>query len=368
VDDFLIESTTMQRRAHAANYHPASPVLKPDQPWELKTEPTAMPFSDGVWYDPADRLFKLWYMAGLLASTCLATSHDGLQWEKPLYDVKPGTGIVQPDTRDSSTVWLDVLEKEPLRRFKMWRSHKLEKVWGLTLHFSPDGIHWGAPILDTGSCGDRTTVHFDPFRKKWVYSLRHGWGEPRLRRYWEVSDLVAGPYWQAIGEPAMWTGADKSDVPRADLKVPCQLYNLDCVGYESLMLGLFTIWRGQPADRAKPNEICVGFSRDGFHWHRPTPAPFIPVSEKQGDWNWGNVQSAGGCCLIVGDELWFYVSGRSGVPGTRKSGASSTGLATLRRDGFVSDVLMALPAFLAAVQLISPEARSSVSCSVSSWS
>ena len=32
--------------------------------------------------------------------------------------------------------------------------------------------------------------------------------------------------------------------------------------------------------------------------------PFVPCSERRGDWNWGNVQSAGGVCLVVeGDEL-----------------------------------------------------------------
>jgi hypothetical protein len=63
---------------------------------------------------------------------------------------------------------------------------------------------------------------------------------------------------------------------------------------------------------------------------------FIPVSEKYGDWNWANVQSAGGCCLVVGDSLYFYVSGRKGVKGAATSGECSTGLATLRRDGFAS--------------------------------
>jgi hypothetical protein len=80
----------------------------------------------------------------------------------------------------------------------------------------------------------------------------------------------------------------------------------------------------------------VGFSRDGFHWHRPSHDAFIPVSEHYGDWNWGNVQSAGGCCLIVGDKLYFYVSGRAGIPGSSRSGVCSTGLAILRRDGFAS--------------------------------
>jgi hypothetical protein len=113
------------------------------------------------------------------------------------------------------------------------------------------------------------------------------------------------------------------------------------VAYESVLLGLFSIWRGDkniPPGRPKPNEVCVGFSRDGWHWHRPERKPFLAVSEKAGDWNWGNVQSAGGCCLVVGDELRFYHSGRAGTPakGQTRDTGGSTGLATLRRDGFAS--------------------------------
>jgi hypothetical protein len=48
------------------------------------------------------------------------------------------------------------------------------------------------------------------------------------------------------------------------------------------------------------------------------------------------VQSAGGCCLIAGDQLYFYVSGRQGRPGNAEPGVCTTGLATLRRDGFAS--------------------------------
>ena len=82
--------------------------------------------------------------------------------------------------------------------------------------------------------------------------------------------------------------------------------------------------------------MCAGFSRDGFHWHRPDHRALIPVSETRGDWNWGNVQSAGGCCLVVGDRLYFYVSGRAGERGSPASSVSTTGLAVLRRDGFAS--------------------------------
>jgi hypothetical protein len=137
----------------------------------------------------------------------------------------------------------------------------------------------------------------------------------------------------------MWVGADYLDRRRDEYDIHPQLYNLDAVAYESVILGLFTIWTGQQGvERPKPNELYVAWSRDGFHWHRPNRQPFVPVSDTPQAWNFGNVQSAGGCCLVVGDELRFYVSGRSGVAGsgTNTSGICSTGLATLRRDGFAS--------------------------------
>ena len=342
VDDFLIAETTLKRTFHTARYHPKSPVLRPDKAWEEdKTGGVAMAFSDGAWFDPKDRKFKMWYMAGTARHTCYAESGDGLTWTKPELDVKAGTNIVQSGLRDSSTVWLDLEEKDAARRYKMFRScsggSTVPKSYGLATFFSPDGIHWSDPPLLTGSCGDRSTVFWNPFRKVWVYSLRHGWGEPRRRRYWEMKDPAVGPAWSAIGEPGWWTGADELDAPREDYQVPCQLYNLDGVAYESLIVGLFTIWRGQFPDRQKPNEVCVGFSRDGWSWTRPDRKAFMPVSETFGDWNYSNVQSVGGGCLVVGDELWFYVSGRSGEPkGSAKQGVCTTGLATLRRDGFAS--------------------------------
>src|SRR5688500_4060980 len=112
VDDFLIAETDLRRTHHRAAWHPKSPVMKPDRPWEeAKEGGVAMAFSDGVWWDPKDKLYKMWYMAGQKRHTCYATSKDGLVWEKPDLDVKPGTNIVQSGERDSSTVWLDLEAK-----------------------------------------------------------------------------------------------------------------------------------------------------------------------------------------------------------------------------------------------------------------
>jgi hypothetical protein len=345
VDDFLISDTTLKRTWHLPEYHPASPVLKPDRPWEGKK---AIPYSDGVWYDPQDRLFKIWYSNA--GGTAYATSRDGIEWQKPGLDVVPGTNIVNPGDRDSSMVWLDHEERDPKRRFKMLRVVSAGSPcpvtgwnnWVIALEFSEDGVHWKSSGKKSGRVIDRSTVFWNPFRRVWVYSIRHAYawsrgsyGFERRRSYVENADIMLGLNWE-VGEPLPWIDIDRLDPQREDLNVRPQLYNLDAVAYESLLLGFFTVWRGQPGDRHKPNTVVMGYSRDGWHWSRPDRRPFCPITDKQGDWNANNVQSAGGGCLVVGDRLYFYVSGRAGEPGTNKAGICSTGLAVLRRDGFAS--------------------------------
>ncbi len=90
--------------------------------------------------------------------------------------------------------------------------------------------------------------------------------------------------------------------------------------------------------------MAYATSRDGFHWHRPDREAFIPASRIENDWDRGYVQSVGGICTIVGDQLRFYYTGFRGDPENlhpegMKSGMyahGSTGMAVLRRDGFVS--------------------------------
>ena len=56
VDDFLVESTTLARVHHVPEYSKSNPVLKPEKVWE---KDRAAPFSDGVWFDAKDGLFKM---------------------------------------------------------------------------------------------------------------------------------------------------------------------------------------------------------------------------------------------------------------------------------------------------------------------
>lgn len=339
VDDFLIAGTTLRRTFHQPEYFAGNPVLQPDRPWERRDkddpDPSAMVFSDGVFWDPAAGVFRMWYMSGYQLSTSCATSADGVHWDKPSFDVVPGTNIVLNDGRDSSTVWRDPFDPDPAARFKMGHYYGNQGM-PLRLYDSPDGIHWTFRG-SSGVTGDRTTFFYNPFRRRWIYSLRANLRlqSGRYRTYLEAPRFVADAAWKS-DDPVPWVSVDRLDPPGHGMLEQPELYALDCVAYESVLLGLFSIWRGDRSDRPKLNEIFTGFSRDGFHWSRLNRSPFLPLSERPGDWNYGNVQSAGGCCTIVGDRLHFYVSGRAGNPGTSGSGRCTTGLATLRRDGFCS--------------------------------
>jgi hypothetical protein len=106
------------------------------------------------------------------------------------------------------------------------------------------------------------------------------------------------------------------------------------------MVGLFNWY--YPSDGPELVELGIGFSRDGFNWVRPTRGAgpnnaFIASTDLPNTWNGYNTQSVGGGFLVVGDQLYFYFSGRNSPHNLESSSTlRQTGLATLRRDGFYS--------------------------------
>ena len=362
VDDFLVEKTTLNRTFHTAEYHSVNPVLKPDKPWETSGKSNvAFPYSGGVWYDPADKLFKIWYAMGndgwITHWFGYAVSKDGIHWDKPAVEEienRPeelaGTNVVVGGIHhDSSTIWLDLAAADSTERFKYFTTESRIRNgdwrgWKMVYRTSGDGIHWTEPLaMCDRAIGDRSTVFYNPFRKVWVLSERTAFNKGRARFYIEDRDpkaLIA----KKASDQVKWCEGEDADLPNPDPKysgIAPQLYNLDATPYESLMLGLFAVWTG-PENREvaklgaqKRCDLLLGFSRDGFHWHRASRERFIAASWKDGTWNFGNIQSAGGGCLVVGDKLYFYVSARAMDP-TGMHGNGSTGLAILRRDGFAS--------------------------------
>ena len=85
VDNFLIEHTNLERKSHTPRKMSFNPVLKPETELEKGKygNPGATAKDGGVWWDPQDGLFKMWYEAGWLQTMAYATSKDGVHWNRP---------------------------------------------------------------------------------------------------------------------------------------------------------------------------------------------------------------------------------------------------------------------------------------------
>lgn len=355
VDNFLIETTSLQRRFYYPEYYAGNPVLAPDKEWEksgIKGAAFAAPFSDGIWYDENDGKFKMWYMAGGgeyavngTGVTCYAESTDGINWTKPTLSIIPGTNIVDSKSeRDASVVWLDKQETNDNKRYKMFLVAREDGKWRYHYKTSSDGKTWRSNA-QSEPIADRSTVYKNPFRDVWVFSMRHNVRVSadrlvRARDYNEHTDPLEGTKKAEALLSAFWFGPWPGEQrhPHYPSILPA-IYNHDATPYESIMLGFFTVWQGPENDvcaannEIKRNQIMLGYSRDGYSWFREDMNPFHPVNETTGAWNYGNLQSVTGAPLVVGDKLYFYLSGRKLV-GNQE--VTSTGLATLRRDGFAS--------------------------------
>lgn len=362
-DDFLTESVycNMARVDHKAVKYDGNPVFCPQSPEERHADfpACAVTKNGGVWFDDLDNKFKMWYTTGYLGFAALAISDDGIHWERPKLDVVPGTNLVLPKEihPDSGSVIIDHETADLSQRYK-WLVREPDPVtatggvmmYPARLMVSPDGIHW-KQIGMTGGCGDRATMFYNPFRKKWVQSIRFfdPFGKrynARCRYYYEADDFLAsGGFTQDTMIP--WLRADNLDHGKFS---PPQLYTFDAIAYESIMLGFHQILDGPPnhlgekVGLPKLSQLHLSSRRDGFHWYRPDRTPFIGARREYGSWEYGYLESSAGMCLIVGDELWIYYSAYAGEPeritadwhvsGTYGNGA--IGLAKLRRDGFAS--------------------------------
>lgn len=353
VDDFLIANTTLNRVFHAAEKLDQNPVFFPETDYEKESLGSSEPGHKdvtylghgGVFYDFDDRLFKMFYTAGWRGGLAMATSTNLVDWKRPdlgLVDqniILPGGWL---NAGGDNAIWLDSQTENPDEKFKMVtdRGTHLADRRDHTLHFSRDGRIWSQG-LPAHRADDYCSFFYNPFRDVWVFSLKKQ-GRGRARWYLESEEFMKGTNWD---DAVFWVNADTLDKPDPDIGNFAQLYSLNAVAYESVILGEFYVHLG-PTNRVanegrfpKITELKLGFSRDGFHWHRPDRRPFIAATRKEGDWDRGYLHGTMGVCLVMGDELWFPYCGYSGQASDGFRGmytGASIGMAKLRRDGFAS--------------------------------
>lgn len=369
VDDFLVERTDLRRVWHYPKKYEGNPILKPETPAEINrpSNSSTRGAAGGIWWDPTRKVFRCWYEAGWLNRAAYAESDDGLVWRRVNLDVVPGTNLILPEEGrmrlDGWVVTPDFGTAEPYANWRLFARPPGPQSQPSYVATSPDGIHW-SKFREAGRCGDATLLFHNPFRSKWIFSIRSelgpwGKGGSRVRSYREAADFLSGVNWdfkinESTDDVVLWLQPSRYDQPDPLLKLPPQLYTVAGTAYESVMVGTFSIWKGpENSDLVrhgmpKINDLCFAFSRDGFHFDRPDLTPAI-ASERWASrrWDAGYVLGCPSVLAVCDEKLLFYYSGCAGNPKRLEKGGftmdlcgcydqMATGVAMLRRDGFAS--------------------------------
>jgi hypothetical protein len=349
IDDYVIaRSRGLNRTLH----HPkkrGEPVLKPEMPWEFD----ALLLQGLVLYDEQEHLFKLYYTAldvvqepkyDETQDVLLAISKDGITWERP------NLGLVEFEgSRDNNivywmprqrpperhwwgyhTVFKDLHDPDPARRYKFigWGG-KPGGPFGVELMFSPDGLHFTEcpkhPVLTTGDAGSQTVGWDDRIGQYVLYTRANDEKGRRIVAYSTSPDFIE------------WTPPKVILRMREDDQPGLEFYQMPVAKHEGMYFGM--LWVLRTGVEGHPIEAELAFSRDGVEWQRVGDgATFLPVGAK-GSFEETMVLPA--APMWVGDEVRIYY-GACNLPhdltmaATAKNLTGGIGLATLRRDGFVS--------------------------------
>ena len=336
VDDFLIGSSTLERTFHY-----------PDEIYHVSSERWML----SVIYDEEEGLFKMWTAR---SDVYYCESTDGVNWSEEIVALQaPMRGIYGSVEMNPNSTGKD----KYILCIRYNNSHYGETnnpdgtekgsfdfdLNGLEciLYRSPDGRRF-YPLTKTGPGGDTSTIFYNPFREKWVFSLKiDNTGVGRARRYYEVNDLSSESLFTA-SDPVFWLKSDRLDKPDPEIGMTPQLYAFSASAYESIMVGVFRIWYGPNnnttivSGKPKKNNYMLGYSRDGFYFDRPDRTPLVAATREEGSWLYGYIQIPTSVCVVVGDEMWFWFSSCAEGEPYKAYIHPHIGYVKLRRDGFAS--------------------------------
>ncbi len=347
IDDYWIaDSANITATLHQPQKYPDNPLIRGNIPWEQN------PYCFGsVIYDEDESLFKIWYMSynfGLPVAdrtpVLYATSADGIHWKRPNLGLFAFQGSKENNIvltnygfHDfySPSVIKDIADSDPDRRYKMiWWDFPLgDKGYqddGLCVAFSPDGVHWkkypGNPVLHAKkgehSISDVMSVMQDQRTGAYV-AYTKGWkniNTPMAFRQivrTESSDFVH------------WSEPEVVITHKHDIHDP-QSYGMSVSQIGNLFIGLISIYKN-PGNETIDIQLTV--SHDNRNWTRvANQATFIPNGAPD-SWDSGMIFTAP--LLNHGEQTLIYYGGWNGAH-NKKNRRSGIGLATLRKNGFVS--------------------------------
>ncbi|MDE0325797.1 MAG: hypothetical protein OXN27_17920 [Candidatus Poribacteria bacterium] len=359
---YITRIERLYRRMHQPQRHPDNPVLRGENPWE-----SVASLYGTVLYDPQDSLFKMWYLTGPYADGMVkvrqrdalgnitllayATSTDGVHWEKPILNQVDFEGSTENNLVDigrtnceGAAIIYNEGETDPARRYKgfYWEHGGIDifveyegrTIWGhgegdgMWMSFSPDGVHWtdceANPVIPLGSDTTQSLV-WDPKIQKYVVFGRFGAGGRKTARA-ESLDAIN------FSEPERVFACDEVD------EEGTQIYGMPINIYEGIYLGMIWVYR-EGVDGTIDTSLAM--SRDGIHWQRVLDRQTFLTLGEPGSWEDGMVRISQNF-ITHNDQIYFYYGGVNGPHTGRKfkqverKHKTMLGLATLRRDGFVS--------------------------------
>lgn len=342
------QSENVMRTPHEVTKCDGNPILEASGPWETRTI-----LYGSVLHDPDERLFKMWYFATVPewnVSVGYAVSSDGLHWHKPeldavkiegwegnnlVLDPRPEryielAGVIRHDNPpDADTRYVMVMG--PADR------ETNEKYYEAAV--SPDGVnfrfleHFAFPPLGVA---DRACFVWDPWHEEYVLYSRGFHVPPEMEPMRPDVSHGRAVLRSTSKDLVNWSEAEL--VMHMDAEDPCwtEIYSMMCFPCGHMWVGLPQAYRRVPG--VDTVHIETAWSSDGREWHR-IREPFIPLG---GPGEWDRFNNAVATAPVrVGEELWFYYSGRTTRHGPYKGpdtgpGSAAIGLATLRDEGFLS--------------------------------
>lgn len=324
VDDYYLSAIAgLKRTMNPVEKHPANPILRPDKPWEGSV---VYAHSSTIW-DDKDKLFKMWYHAGGVDQTCLATSKDGVHWDKPnlgLVDYKGSTANNILKTKVVKFIY-DGDDFGPAPEGRLFRAVAWSQKRGQHVLTSADGIQWQeGPSVHIDGVGDtfievKSTAPLTgegdlpgwPSRRaglarylgvaRWCMPVGEFNGSSDIRPTRRVQAIVSSDDLVTWGNAARILTPDDLDdqmarerikAAVADRSLPydepsdrrCEFYTVWIVPYEDLYLGMLLVLdasyefhRVGRNNQAGPGHMQLVASRDLLTWRRlGERKPFIP--------------------------------------------------------------------------------------------
>jgi len=347
IDDHVIAQLQSVRRTfHAAKRHEANPIIHGDHPW-----------LDGFAYlygsverHPETGKLRLWYMSRFkkgekfVWTMCLTESADGIRWTIPKLGLVPNRHgnrqnnmVMSTETHagfdECLTPVRDPRPTDPARRYRSLFWANDNGFRGTYSAWSADGVKWhndrNALFKDTGDAG---SIMYDDYRRRWVFFAR-----PLDN---QISRAVS-----FSRDFQKWTPLKV--IFQADKTKRENFYNMQGFCYEGLYLGTVTIQWEEPGRYALEPHLALSRDCENWRWVNQ-PQAFIPHGPR-GSWEEFNTQMSAGNPIRMGDQLYFYYSGRTYphspyywrgrdelVPKASVEPDVNIGLATLRVDGFAS--------------------------------